>query len=95
MRTPELEEMRKALDALDEKLIQQIGERLELCDKIGRYKKAHGMLMMQPDRVEFVRKRAATLGQRHGLAPHFMEALYTFIIEEACRREEEIFATST
>ena len=48
--------------------------------------------MMQPARVTAVKQRCAALGEQHGVAGDFTHALYTVIIGEACRLEDDIIA---
>jgi len=46
--------------------------------------------MMQPDRVKEVHRRNAELAKAHSVSPEFVQEMYTLIIEEACRLEDEI-----
>jgi chorismate mutase len=46
--------------------------------------------MMQPERVEAVKQRRRELGMQHGLDGDFMVSLYSIIIQETCRMEDEI-----
>lgn len=85
-----LENFRKELDAIDATLVDTLGRRLELCRRIAAYKREHGIPMMQPHRVELVKKRCAALGEQHGLDARFVIELYTLIIGEACRIEDDI-----
>jgi chorismate mutase-like protein len=85
-----LETMRRELDAIDTALVDALGQRLALCRRIASYKREHGIPMMQPHRVELVKRRCAALGEQRGLAAQFMVELYTLIIAEACRIEDDI-----
>jgi chorismate mutase len=82
--------MRGELDAIDAALVDALGRRLELCRRIAAYKREHGVPMMQPHRVELVKRRCAALGEQRGLAGRFVSELYTLIIDEACRVEDDI-----
>lgn len=85
-----LETMRDELDAIDAALVDALGRRLELCRRIAAYKREHGVPMMQPHRVELVKRRCAALGEQRGLASRFVTEIYTLIIDEACRVEDDI-----
>lgn len=85
-----LESFRKDLDAIDATLVDALGRRLALCRRIAAYKREHGIPMMQPHRVELVKRRCAALGEQHGLDARFVVELYTLIIGEACRIEDDI-----
>ena len=90
MRMDALQGFRQELDALDEELVRLVSRRLEVCDRVAGWKRENGVPMMQPHRVEQVKRRCAEMGAARGLERAFVEALYTLIIDEACRREERI-----
>ncbi len=88
----DLDAARQAIDALDEQIMALVGRRLEICRGVAAYKAEHGLPMMQPARVATVKQRCADLGTQHGVAAPFTHALYTLIIDEACRLEDDIIA---
>lgn len=85
-----LEEFRKRIDQVDAELISAIGRRLAICNEVAHFKRANGIPMMQPARVEAVKERAAAAAPAHGLRPEFLRELYGLIIAEACRLEDDI-----
>lgn len=85
-----LDEFRAQLNMLDEKLITILSERYEICRAVADFKKEHEIPMMQPDRVEEVKKRCAAMAENKNINPDFVRNLYTLIIEEACRLEDDI-----
>lgn len=85
-----LDELRRAIDGVDADLLAALGRRLALCAEVAALKRAHGIPMMQPARVEQVKSRLAALAPQHGLRPPFVRGLYAAIIEEACALEDEI-----
>ncbi|MFT3769052.1 MAG: chorismate mutase [Minicystis sp.] len=90
-----LSELRRAIDAVDGDLLAALGRRLSLCAEVAAVKKAQGIPMMQPARVEEVKSRLAALAPAHGLRPQFVRRLYAAIIEEACHLEDEIIEAAT
>ena len=46
--------------------------------------------MMQPDRVEVVKEKAASAAVAAGLNRAFVLQLYSLIIDEACRIEDDL-----
>ncbi|ACK72947.1 chorismate mutase related enzymes [Gloeothece citriformis PCC 7424] len=85
-----LDEFRTQLNILDEKLINILSERYQICRAIADFKKKHDIPMMQPARVEEVKNRCATMAKNKNLNPDFVRNLYTLIIDEACRLEDDI-----
>ncbi|MFF6918369.1 chorismate mutase family protein [Streptomyces sp. NPDC012466] len=89
----DLESLRARLDAVDAGLLDAVRERLEVCLRIGEYKRVHGVAMMQPHRIATVQGRAARYAEEHGIEPAFLRRLYDTIIAETCRLEDEWIAT--
>lgn len=85
-----LENFREEIDLLDQKIVETIGNRLALCKEIALYKKEYGIPMMQSQRVDHVKQKNALLGKAYHVDPEFMINLYTLIINETCRLEDEI-----
>lgn len=81
---------RRQIDGIDEEIVDALARRLGLCMRVAEFKRQHEIPMMQPHRVEEVKRRAAQLGAHHGLAESFMFDLYSLIIDHACRVEDEI-----
>lgn len=88
--TETLETYREQLDQLDDRIVELISQRLSVCQNVARFKKAHGIKMMQPQRVEIVKARAADRALANGLDEQFIRQLYTLMIAEACRLEDAI-----
>lgn len=85
-----LQGLRAELDALDNQLVITLAKRLQQCDLIARVKREHGIPMMQPHRIDYVRERCAALGRAHDVSPDFIVDIYKLIIAETCRREDLI-----
>jgi chorismate mutase-like protein len=83
-------EFRARIDALDNDIIRAVATRLAICREVALFKKTEGLAMMQPDRVEAVKNRAAAAGVAVGLDRDFVVDLYSLIIGEACRLEDEL-----
>jgi 4-amino-4-deoxychorismate mutase len=85
----DLASFRSRIDACDDRLVAVLAERLAICDEVAAWKAATGTPVMQPTRVDEVKSGGAMRARRHGLAPEFVERLYSLIIDEACRREDD------
>ncbi|GAA1902369.1 hypothetical protein GCM10009716_10310 [Streptomyces sodiiphilus] len=90
-----IEDLRNRLDAIDAQLLDRLRARIECCVEIGRVKRAEGIPMMQPHRIDTVQRRAAAFADEHGLSREFMSGLYQLIIAETCRLEDDVIAGST
>jgi chorismate mutase len=87
-----LESHRRRLDGLDDQIAGLLGERFEICREIARYKDAHGLPMMQPDRVAIVRDRYLARGEEANLPPEFAADLFELLIAATCKEEDELMA---
>lgn len=85
-----LEPFRRRLDELDDEIARLLGERFEVCREVARYKRAHGVAMMQPARVAEVRRRYLARGGEVGLPPKFTQALFELLIAATCKMEDEL-----
>ena len=85
-----LEPYRRRLDGLDDEIARLLGERFEVCREIARYKRAHEIPMMQPDRVAAVRERYLARGEEAKLPARFAADLFELLIAATCRAEDEL-----
>jgi chorismate mutase-like protein len=85
-----LESFRRRLDGLDDDIARLLGERFDVCREIARYKRAHGIPMMQPDRVALVRDRYLARGEEAHLPPEFSAGLFELLIAATCTEEDEL-----
>ena len=86
----QLEEMRAQIDRLDNSLIHLLVERMQISRKIGAYKKAHNLTIVQAKRYDEILKRNFEHGTSHGMTPQFIKAIFEAIHEESIRRQAEI-----
>jgi len=85
-----LEPFRRRLDAIDDEIARLLGERLQICREVAVYKSAHGIPMMQPERVKVVRERYLARGAEHDLPREFSSDLFDLLISTTCRLEDEL-----
>lgn len=85
-----LEPFRRRLDEIDDQIAKLLGERLDICREVAVYKSEHEIPMMQPDRVEVVRRRYLDRGAEAGLPEDFSSDLFDLLIATTCRLEDEL-----
>lgn len=86
----ELSNFRERIDAIDEKIVRLISERLGICKAVAVYKSEKDIPMMQPGRVKQVLERRKALANELSINPDLIENIYKLIVEEACNLEDEI-----
>jgi len=82
-----LEDFRREIDGIDDRLVDLLGQRFAVCRKVAAYKLAHRIPVHLPERIAAVKDRCAERGVGHAIRPEFLLALYDLIIEETCRVE--------
>ncbi len=85
-----LENFRREIDVLDSRIIEALGNRLDICRQIAHLKKEQFIPMMQHGRIEEVRRHCEDLCLAHGVSNDLVEAIYRLIISESCQIENEI-----
>lgn len=83
----ELEELRAEIDRCDAELIAILGRRLEVCRRVGNYKKENGMAVVQPERYQALMSSRVAEGVEAGLDSEFMKRILTAIHEESVRQQ--------
>ena len=85
-----LQNFRRRIDSIDEKIIRLISERLEICKEVAEFKSENDIPMMQPERVKEVLRKRKELADELQINPLLIENIYKLIVEEACALEDEI-----
>lgn len=87
----ELQEHRDLIDRLDEEILQKLGARGEVSERIGLFKQAHNIAILQPERWRQIMKAAHAFGKEQGLSSHFIQALMDAIHDESIRKQTEVW----
>lgn len=90
----ELEALRAELDGVDNRILDDVRERIQVCVRIAEVKRRNAIPMLQPHRMGFVHERARSYALGHELSPDFFRALYELLISETCRVEDLIIDSS-
>lgn len=84
---------RKEIDELDVRLMELLGERMNIIREVAVYKKANHLPAVIQARVDEVRNNAVALAKENNLPEDYIYDLWTKIITESCDTEER-FLTS-
>ncbi|NCT40212.1 MAG: chorismate mutase [Alphaproteobacteria bacterium] len=86
----QLEEYRKEIDALDIELIDVLARRIDVVRKVGVLKAQSNISVVQQERAEAVKNRAAEMGAAKGLDESFIRKVYDMMIDHAHDLEHDI-----
>jgi chorismate mutase-like protein len=82
-----LPELRARIDELDQRLVQVIAERLEVCEEVARVKEGSDTPVIQPDRVRAVITSRRQLAIDAGVDADFAEQVFRVLLAETHRIE--------
>ncbi len=85
--TPELDALRSDIDHIDNELLDLLAKRMEISKKIGEYKKAHNMMVVQLGRHDTIMKDRTDTGEKLRLPKAFVGKIMSAIHEESVKRQ--------
>ena len=84
-----LQDLRNAVDHLDDQLMDLLAERFSIIDQIGAHKREHNLTVFQADRWKHVMDSRTQKGVEKNLSEKFMKELLYCIHEESVKRQEK------
>lgn len=84
---PELDELRRAIDSVDARLLELIQERIRLVLEVGAYKKRRNMAVYDPERERRLLDRLTALA-KPPLEPDTVRRIFERLIDESRTLEQ-------
>jgi len=84
-----IEELRKKIDKIDDKIINLLSERLKYAIDISKYKKQNNIKIKQENREKQIFDRIEKLAEQKNISVFFVKKLYRQIIDETVKAEED------
>jgi chorismate mutase len=85
-----MEKLRQQINQLDDELMQILGQRMKVADKIGQYKKDNNITILQTNRWNAILERAFTKGEKLGLSKEFITKYFDAIHMESINHQNKI-----
>jgi len=85
-----LEKLRQQINHLDDELMQIIGERMKVSEKIGLYKKENNITILQTNRWNSILERAFKKGDKLGLSKEFITKYFDAVHMESINHQNKI-----
>jgi len=85
-----LEKLREQINHLDDELIQLLGQRMKIADKIGEYKKNNNVTILQTSRWNQILERAFAKGDKLGLSKEFVTKYFDAVHMESINHQNKI-----
>jgi chorismate mutase len=85
-----LEKLREQINHIDDELMQLLGQRMKIADKIGTYKKDNNITILQTNRWNSILERAFVKGEKLGLSKEFITKYYDAVHMESINHQNKI-----
>jgi chorismate mutase len=85
-----LEKLREQINHIDDELMQLLGQRMKIADKIGQYKKENDITILQTNRWNELLERAYKKGEALGLSKEFISKYYDSVHMESINHQNRI-----
>jgi chorismate mutase len=86
----EMEKLRQQINQLDDELMQVLGQRMKVADKIGEYKKQNNITILQTNRWNAILERAFLKGEKLGLSKEFITKYFDAVHMESISHQNKI-----
>jgi chorismate mutase len=90
-----IDHLRNEIDEMDEELINILGNRMKIAQKIGSYKKRNNIAILQTDRWSEILDKALSKGNKKGLSNEFIESILRAIHDESISHQEKVMSQKT
>jgi chorismate mutase len=85
-----LERLRDQINQLDDELLQLLGQRMKVADKIGEYKKNNSITILQTSRWNEILERAMRKGDQLGLSREFIIKYFDAVHMESINHQNKV-----
>ncbi|GHE30801.1 chorismate mutase [Sphingobacterium griseoflavum] len=85
-----LAELRQQIDKLDDAILQQIGDRMKIAEKIGQYKRDNNVTILQVNRWDEIVQKRVQLAKALSLSEDFATRYLELLHNESIRKQNEI-----
>ena len=83
-------QLRTQIDVIDENLLELLKSRMDISKKIGGFKKAHNIAIVQASRWDSILSSMIEKGREYGLSEEFVTAVFTAIHEASVDAQNKI-----
>lgn len=85
-----LEKLRQQINHLDDELMQILGQRMKIAEKIGQYKKDNNITILQTNRWNEILDRAYRKGEKLGLSKEFITKYFDAVHMESINQQNRV-----
>ena len=85
-----LEKLRQQINHLDDELMQILGQRMKIADKIGQYKRDNNITILQTNRWNEILERASARAEKMGLSKEFITKYFDAVHMESINHQKRV-----
>jgi chorismate mutase len=85
-----LDKFREQINHIDDELMQLLGQRMQIADRIGEYKKNNSVTILQTNRWNQILEKALGKGEKLGLSQEFITRYLDAVHMESINRQNKI-----
>jgi chorismate mutase len=85
-----LEALRQKINHLDDELMQILGQRMKIAEKIGQYKKDNNITILQTTRWNEILEKAYAKAERIGLSKEFITKYFDAVHMESINHQKKV-----
>lgn len=85
-----LEKLREQINHIDDELLQLLGQRMKIADRIGEYKKSNNVTILQTNRWNEILMRAFQKGETLGLSREFITKYFDAVHMESINHQNRV-----
>ena len=86
-----LEKLRQQINHLDDELMQILGQRMKVSEKIAQYKKENNITILQTNRWNEILEAAFAKGEKLGLSKEFITKYFDAVHLESINHQTKVF----
>lgn len=90
-----IEDLRSRIDSIDKEIIQMMGNRIKVAQKIGEYKKKQNIAILQPARWNEIIESTMEQAKPLGLSEEFISRLLKAMHQESINHQEQIMQSGS
>ncbi|MEM9848665.1 MAG: bifunctional 3-deoxy-7-phosphoheptulonate synthase/chorismate mutase type II [Bacteroidota bacterium] len=85
-----IDHLRQEIDELDTDIMNLMAQRMRIADRIGEYKKAKNIAILQNSRWQAILEAAVAQGKAKGLSETFVKSLFKAVHQESINHQEAV-----
>ncbi|MCV6609048.1 MAG: chorismate mutase [Campylobacterales bacterium] len=84
----DLSELREEINHIDEEIVKQIAQRFKITKKVGEYKKANNLPILNSGREEIIYKKLESLATEQGINAEMLKSIWQTMMLQSKKEQE-------